>query len=76
MPTLPDNIAEAFDRVGDEFQTVREQLTGNEEGSLDGLQTTEKGSLVAAINEVRILAETGDPEVPPDYVVLFENALV
>lgn len=54
--SLSSNVSSLATRVATEFKTVRLQLTGNNQGDLSGLQTADKSSLVAAINE---LVQTG-----------------
>jgi hypothetical protein len=55
--SLASNISTLATRVGTEFKTLRTSLTGNSTGSLAALETTAKGNLVVAINEVNALAE-------------------
>jgi hypothetical protein len=50
--SLATNVSDLATRVGTEFKSVRTQLTGNASGSLSALTTTDKTSLVAAVNEV------------------------
>lgn len=50
--SLETNVTSAFTRVATEFKTLRTTLTGNSSGSLAALTTTQKGSLIAAINEL------------------------
>lgn len=50
--SLETNVSSAFTRVATEFKTLRTQFTGNNTGSLTGLTTTAKSSLIAAINEL------------------------
>ncbi len=50
--SLQTNVSSAFTRVATEFKTLRTSLTGNSTGSLAGLTTTAKSSLIAAINEL------------------------
>ena len=49
--SLKTNIESAFTRVATEIKTLRTQAFGNSQGSLDGLTTEAKSSLIAAINE-------------------------
>lgn len=46
------NVKSFATRVGTEFKTLRTQLTGSASGSLAGLTTDAKSSLIAAINEL------------------------
>jgi hypothetical protein len=50
--SLETNVSSLATRVATEFKTIRTQLTGNNTGSLAALTTTQKGSLIAAINEL------------------------
>lgn len=52
--SLASQLANLATRVGTEFKSVRSSI-----GSLTSLSTTEKGSLVGAINEVRAGVEAG-----------------
>lgn len=47
-------------RIATEFKTVKSKLSGNNSGDLSGLNTTDKTSLLAAVNEV--LTEVGTKE--------------
>lgn len=60
--SLVSNLQTAFTRVGTEFKTIRTLISGTATGDISGLTTTDKASLVAAINEVKASA-TG---APPD----------
>lgn len=51
MP-LSTNVQNLAIRLATEFKTLRTELTGNPQGDLSGLQTADKSSLVAAINEL------------------------
>lgn len=61
--SLASNLQTAFTRVGTEFKTIRTIITGSATGGLTGLQTTDKTSIIAAINEART---TGGSGTPPD----------
>ncbi len=50
--SLKTNIESGFTRVATEIKAVRTQFAGNASGSLAGLTTSAKASLVAAINEL------------------------
>lgn len=50
--SLETNVSSAFTRVATEFKTLRTSISGSASGSLAGLTTTQKGSLIAAINEL------------------------
>lgn len=51
------NVTSLAVRLGTEFKTIRTQLTGNSTGSLSGLTTSAKSSLIAAINELDAAVE-------------------
>jgi|SRR5690606_10594857 len=50
--SLSTNVSSLATRIATEFKTLRTELTGNAQGSLADLDTADKTSLVAAINEV------------------------
>ena len=50
--SLKQRIEDYAVRVGTEFKTVKNKMTGNNSGDLTGLSTTVKTSLLAAINEI------------------------
>lgn len=49
--SLATNLQSAFTRIGTEFKTIRTLITGSGTGDLSGLTTSNKTSIVAAINE-------------------------
>ena len=51
--SLASNITTAFTRVATEFKAIRTLISGSGTGNISGLTTTDKSSLVAAINEAR-----------------------
>ena len=51
--TLTTNIANAFTRVGTEFKAIRTLIGGSGTAGISALTTTDKSSLVAAINETK-----------------------
>lgn len=55
--TLASNLTSVFTRIGTEFKAIRTLISGSGTGNLSGLTTTDKASLVAAINEVLGVAE-------------------
>ena len=61
MP-LATNITNAFTRVGTEFKSIRTLIGGSGTANISALTTTDKSSLVAAINEVK----AGSAGTPPD----------
>ena len=50
--SFESNVTSLAVRLGTEFKTIRTQITGNASGSLTGLTTDAKSSLIAAINEL------------------------
>jgi hypothetical protein len=60
--SLASQLQTAFTRVGTEFKTIRTLMTGSATGTLTGLTTTDKTSLIAAINETK----AGNSGTPPD----------
>jgi hypothetical protein len=55
--SLITQLNTAFTRVGTEFKAIRTLISGSGTGNIAGLTTTDKTSLVAAINEIQ--AEVG-----------------
>lgn len=55
--TLQANVETLATRVATEIKSVRTQFAGNASGSLAGLTTTDKTSLLAAINELDAAVE-------------------
>lgn len=51
--SLATNLQSAFTRVGTEFKAIRTLIGGSGTANISGLATTDKSSLVAAINEVQ-----------------------
>jgi hypothetical protein len=60
--SLASNISTALTRVATEFKAIRTLISGSATGDISGLITSDKTSLVAAINEVQ--TEAGG--APPD----------
>ncbi len=58
MP-LATNISDLAVRIATEFKAIRTLISGTATGNISGLATTNKTSLVAAINEVQ--AASGTP---------------
>jgi hypothetical protein len=52
MATLAQRINDLVTRFATEFKIVKTMLSGNNQGTLTGLNTTDKSNLLAAINEV------------------------
>ena len=60
--TLATNLANAFTRIGTEFKAIRTLIGGSGTAGISALTTTDKSSLVAAINETK----AGNAGSPPD----------
>lgn len=60
--SLVSNLSTAFTRVATEFKALRTLIGGSATANIDALTTTDKSSLVAAINEV----QAGSSGAPPD----------
>jgi hypothetical protein len=58
--SLATNVSNLATRVATEFKTIRTLVTGSGTGTLSGLTTTDKSSVVAAINEVKA-GSSGSP---------------
>jgi hypothetical protein len=58
--SLATNVSNLATRVATEFKTIRTIITGSGTGTLSGLTTTDKTSVVAAINEVKA-GNSGSP---------------
>lgn len=55
--SLQSNLSSLATRIATEFKTVKTLISGNNQGTLTGLTTTNKSNLVAAINEVKAVAD-------------------
>lgn len=60
--SLASNVLDGFVRVATEFKTIRTLISGSATGTIAGLTTTDKSSLVAAINEVDANASGAPPD--------------
>lgn len=60
--SLVSNLATAFTRVGTEFKALRTLIGGSATADISALTTTDKTSLVAAINEVQSEASGAPPD--------------
>jgi hypothetical protein len=58
--SLVTKLQDGFTRVGTEFKSIRTLIGGTATADISGLTTTDKSSIVAAINEVKAGA-TGSP---------------
>ncbi len=54
--TLQTRLADLITAIGTDIKTLRTFITGSSSGTLSGLATSDKTSLIAAINEVRTTA--------------------
>lgn len=62
MPSLATRLSDLITAVGTDIKQLRIYITGTAGGNLTGLTTTDKTSLVAALNEVK----AGSSGAPPD----------
>lgn len=58
MATLQVRLTDLVTAIGTDIKLLRTYITGSSTGTLTGLATTDKTSVVAAINEVRTLASS------------------
>lgn len=59
MSTLQTRLSELITAIGTDYKFLRSMITGSSSGDLTGLTTTDKTSVVSAINEVK--AGSGTP---------------
>lgn len=57
--SLQTRLSDLITAVGTDYKQLRTWMTGSGTGTLAGLNTTDKASLVAAINEVKVTADAG-----------------
>lgn len=60
--SLQTRLSDFITAVGTDYKQLRTWITGSSSGDLTGLTTTDKTSLVAAVNEVK----AGNSGAPPD----------
>lgn len=60
--SLQVRISDLITSIGTDIKTLRTYITGSSSGTLTGLTTTDKSSIVGAINEVK----AGSSGAPPD----------
>lgn len=63
MATMQSRLSDLITSLGTDYKTIKTWIFGSTSGTLADLQTTAKGSIVAAINEART---TGGSGTPPD----------
>lgn len=61
--SLSSNVSSLATRIATEFKTVKTTISGNNQGDLSALTTTDKSSLLAAINEVDASAGSGGAQI-------------
>src|SRR6187401_542316 len=66
--SLASNVSGLATRVATEFKAIRVLISGSGTGGIANLQTTDKTSLVAAINEARTTGGAGSPPSASDTV--------
>ena len=57
--SLQSRLSDLITAVGTDYKQLRTWIAGSATGTLASLNTTDKTSLVAAINEVKVTADTG-----------------
>lgn len=62
--SLASQVTSLATRVATEFKTIRTLISGSGTGTISGLTTTDKTSLVAAINEVKAAGGGGSSTLP------------
>jgi hypothetical protein len=67
MPSLATRLGDLITAVGTDIKTLRTYITGTAGGNLTGLTTTDKTSLVNAINEVKA-GSAGSPPAASETV--------
>lgn len=65
--SLATNIQDLATRIATEFKTIRTLISGTGTGGITGLTTTDKSSLVAAINETKA-GNSGSPAAASETV--------
>jgi hypothetical protein len=71
MPSLATRLSDLITAVGTDIKQLRIYITGTAGGNLTGLTTTDKTSLVAALNEVK----AGSSGAPPDSTELVKGII-
>lgn len=71
MPSLATRLGDLITAVGTDIKQLRIYITGTAGGNLTGLTTTDKTSLVAALNEVK----AGSSGSPPDSTELVKGII-
>ena len=69
--SLQSNIASLITAIGTDYKTLRTWLTGTSTGTLASLTTTDKTSIIAAINETK----AGNSGSPADATVLVKGVV-
>lgn len=69
--SLQSNIASLITAIGTDYKTLRTWLTGTSTGTLASLTTTDKSSIIAAINETK----AGNSGSPADATVLVKGVV-
>jgi hypothetical protein len=62
--SLASQVSTFATRVATEFKAIRTLISGSGTGTISGLTTTDKSSLVAAINEVKATGGGGSSTLP------------
>lgn len=64
--SLETRLSDLITAIGTDYKTLRTWITGSGAGTLGSLATTDKTSIIAAINEVKAVADLGGGGSPPD----------
>ena len=64
--SLQTRLSDLITAIGTDYKQLRTWMTGTGTGTLASLNTTDKSSLVSAINEVKATADLGGGGSPPD----------
>jgi|JI10StandDraft_1071094.scaffolds.fasta_scaffold1314024_2 hypothetical protein len=67
--SLASEVSSLATRVATEFKTIRTLITGSGTGNISGLATTDKSSIVAAINEVQAAGGGGGSSTLPTHTM-------
>ena len=72
--SLQVRLSDLITAIGTDYKQFRTWITGSATGDLSGLTTTDKSSLVAAVNEVKSTASTGAPPATTSAAGIIEIA--
>lgn len=72
--SLQTRLSDLITAIGTDYKQLRSWLTGSSSGDLTGLTTTNKASLVAAVNEVNAKPSSAPPDATTDNKGVVELA--